>query len=97
MDGGCVVAVVDVDIELIAASSAKRVRFPAFVVLGRAATWVRGLVNNFLRVSFACLGSREAALQLWNSQKTFYKTLTQVTAPPSTVTVALHNFSAKLQ
>ena len=30
-------------------------------LLGRAATWVRGFVNNFLRVPFACLGSKEAA------------------------------------
>ena len=35
-------------------------------LLGWAATWVSGFVN--------CLGSREAAEQLWNPQKTFYKT-----------------------
>ena len=30
--------------------------------------------NNFLRAPLACLGSREAAVQLWNSQKTYYMT-----------------------
>ena len=52
-------------------------------LLGLAATWVRGFVNNFLIVPFACLGSREAAIQLWNSQKHFPKLLTQVAARPS--------------
>ena len=41
--------------------------------LERAATWVRGFVAKFLRVPLACLGSREAAEQLGNSHKTFYK------------------------
>ena len=54
-----------------------------FIILGRAATWVRGSGNNFLRVPLACLGSREAALQLWNFQETFYKPLNQVAARPS--------------
>ena len=40
----------------------------------RAVIWVRGFVNNFLRAPIACQGSREAAVQLWNSQKKFYKT-----------------------
>ena len=39
-----------------------------------AITWVRGFVNNFLRVPLACQVSREAAEQLLNSQKTIYKT-----------------------
>ena len=52
----------------------KRIRFVfARTLLGRAVTWVRGFV----------LGSREAAKQLWNSQKTFTKALTEVTARPS--------------
>ena len=33
-------------------------------VLGRANTWVRGYVGNFLRVTLACLGSREDSEQL---------------------------------
>ena len=33
----------------------------------RAVTWVRGLVNNFLRVPLARLGITTAAAQLWNS------------------------------
>ena len=45
-------------------------------VLGRVAPWRRGLVNTFLRVPFACLGSRTAAVQLWNSQ------IIQFTKPP---------------
>ena len=43
-------------------------------LLRRAATWVRGFVNNVLRVPFAFLGNREAVVHLWNSQKTFNKT-----------------------
>ena len=33
-------------------------------ILGRAATWRRGFVNNFRRVPLACLGSREPAVTL---------------------------------
>ena len=36
-------------------------------VLGGAVTWVRGFVNSFLRVPLVSRGSREAAIQLWNS------------------------------
>ena len=43
-------------------------------ILGRAVIWVRGFVNNFMRVTLACLGSREVAEQQRNSQNTFYKT-----------------------
>ena len=32
-------------------------------ILGQAATWVIGFVNNFLKVLIACLGN----MQLWNS------------------------------
>ena len=39
----------------------------------RAVTWRGGFVNNFLRVPLAFLGSRTAAVQLWNSQKIVYK------------------------
>ena len=31
--------------------------------LGRSGTWVRSVVNNFLTVPLACLGSGEAAVQ----------------------------------
>ena len=47
---------------------------PAHVALGLSLTWVRGFVNNFLTAPLPSLGSREAAIQRWNSQKTFYKT-----------------------
>ena len=43
-------------------------------ILGQTATWVRGFVNNFLSVPRVSLGSREAAVKLLSSQKTFYKT-----------------------
>ena len=48
-------------------------------VRGRAVTW-RGFVNNCLRVSLACLGSRTTAVQPWNSQKIVYKTSSAKTA-----------------
>ena len=44
------------------------------IILGGASTLVRCFVNSFLKAPLPCLGSREAAEQLWNSQKTFYKT-----------------------
>ena len=44
-------------------------------ILRRAASLVRGFVNNFLRVPLAFLGSMEAAEQLWNSQETLYTNL----------------------
>ena len=44
------------------------------MILRQAATWVRGFVKFFLRVPLACPSSREAAVQLWNSPKTFYET-----------------------
>ena len=43
-------------------------------ILGLASTWIRGFVNNIPRFPLACLGSREAAEQLWNSHKTSCKT-----------------------
>ena len=43
-------------------------------LLGRAVTWRRGFVNNFLRFPLACLGNRTAAVQLWNSRKIVYIT-----------------------
>ena len=43
-------------------------------ILGQAASWVRGNVDNFLRVPLSGLCNRENAVQLWYSQKTFYKT-----------------------
>ena len=43
--------------------------------IGRAATWIIGFVNIFGRVPLlACIGSREAVVQLWNSKTKFYKT-----------------------
>ena len=53
-------------------------------ILGMAATLKRGLVNIFLKVLFACLGSRAAAVQLWKSKKMiFKKPLLQEAAIPS--------------
>ena len=43
-------------------------------ILGGASTLVRCFVNSFLKDPLLCLGSREAAEQLWNYKKTFYKT-----------------------
>ena len=54
-----------------------------YVILGRAVTWVRGFVNNFLRVPLACLGSREAAVQPGALRKHFTTPLSQVAARPS--------------
>ena len=51
----------------------KRVNSDEFL-RGRTVTWGRSLVGNFLRVPLACMGSREVAEQLWNSQKAIYKT-----------------------
>ena len=49
-------------------------------LLGRAVTWVRCCVNHLPRFPLACLGSREAAEQLWTLRKHFSKPLTHVTA-----------------
>ena len=49
--------------------------------LGRAVIWRRGFVNNFLRVPLAFLGSRTAAVQLWNSQKIVYKKSSPTNSP----------------
>ena len=46
-----------------------------------AITWRRCFVNNFLSISLACIGSREAAEQQWNPQTTFYKTSSQINSP----------------
>ena len=37
--------------------------FVVCIVQGQAASWIRGFVNNFLRVLLACLGCREAVVQ----------------------------------
>ena len=53
-------------------------------VIGRTAIWRRCFVNIFMRVPLACLGSRAAAVKLWNYQKKkFKKLLLQVAALPS--------------
>ena len=50
------------------------ISYLAGILLGWAVTWERGLLNSFLRVSLAFLGSREAAEQQCNSRKTVNKT-----------------------
>ena len=59
-------------------------------IIGWAAPWVRGFVNNFLWVPLACLGSREAVVQLWNSKKTIYKTSYPSRGP------SLYNFTPQV-
>ena len=54
---------------------------PTLIIQGRAVTWRRGLVNNYLRVPIACPGRRTAAEQMLNSQKIVYKTSTQSNSP----------------
>ena len=47
-------------------------------IQSKAATCEKGFENCFLKVSLACLGSMAAAVLpsgLWNSEKTFYKTV----------------------
>ena len=63
-----------------------RTRIPDIHLLGRAVAWRWGFVNNFLKVTLACLGSRTAAVQMWNCQKKVYKT-----SPPSNSQASVKN------
>ena len=57
-------------------------------VLGRTVTWKRG----FLEFPLACLGSKTAAVQLWNSQKIVYK----ASSPSNSTTWYLQSLSGNL-